>query len=58
MTTNRQTVYRLAGEADVEARTADRWLRGERVHAATRRVLEDAARRLNIALPAETSRAA
>lgn len=56
--TRRQTVYLLAGQADVEARTADRWLRGGRVHAATQRVLTEAAHRLGIVLPAEGPRAA
>lgn len=54
-----------AVEAEVDPGVVDRLLAGKNVRAASRRVLEDAARRLKltipaapIAAPAETSRAA
>ena len=48
---SRQTVYRLAGEADVDARTAAQVLEGKPVHSATLRVVEEAAKKLGIKLP-------
>lgn len=53
--TERATVYRLALETCLGARTIDRVLRGEHVRPATRRAVEIAARKLNITLPAQTA---
>lgn len=54
----RATVYRLALETCLGARTVGRVLRGENVRPATRKAVETAARKLRIKLPSTPSEAA
>lgn len=58
MTLDGQTILLLAVTAHRDPTTVRRYLRGERVHRGTVALIVDAARRLNIALPASDSAAA
>jgi hypothetical protein len=47
----RRTILKLAAGADVDPRTAARFLRGEHVHPATRKALEASAKVLGLPIP-------